>query len=98
MVLHIFEKFNNNILNGFQLTEGTQVHGRNDYVPYSKGNNSKRRQSELQIMCSAHLFIVLYICVKFRENILDGIRVMERTYMMEALMDRQTLKFLDGIT
>ena len=26
-------------------------------------------KSELQFMCSAHRLIVLYICVKFRENI-----------------------------
>ena len=47
-------------------------------------------------MCSAFHLIVIYICVKFRENISDSIRVMERTQMMEALMDGQTdghLKF-----
>ena len=42
---------------------------------------------ELRFMCSAHCLIVLYICVKFGENITDGIRVMERTRMMEALTD-----------
>ena len=31
--------------------------------------------------------MVLYLCVKFGENISDGIRVMERTRLMEALMD-----------
>ena len=34
---------------------------------------------ELGFMCSAHCLIVLYICVKFRENITNGIRVMEQT-------------------
>ena len=29
-------------------------------------------------MCSACSLIMLYICVKFRENITNGIRVMER--------------------
>ena len=43
MVLCICEKFHNNILNGFQLTEGAQVHGRNGYVQHSKGNNSKHK-------------------------------------------------------
>ena len=37
---------------------------------------------------------VLYICVKFCENISDGISVIERTQMMEAL----TIKILEGIT
>ena len=49
---------------------------------------------------------MLYICVKFGENALDGIRVMEWARMMEALTDGQmdgrtdgrTLRILDGIT
>ena len=36
-------------------------------------------KSELQFMCSASRLIMLYICVKFRENITHCIRVMERT-------------------
>ena len=43
--------------------------------------------SELQFMCSAHCFIVLYLCMKFHENISDVIRVMEQTRMIEALTD-----------
>ena len=34
---------------------------------------------ELRFMCSARCLIVFYICVKFRENITNGIRVIERT-------------------
>ena len=34
-------------------------------------------KSELRFMCSAYCLIVPYICVKFGENISDGIRVME---------------------
>ena len=49
MVLFICEKFHKNISNGFQLTEGTQVHGRNDYVQCSKGNNSKSRQTRVMV-------------------------------------------------
>ena len=45
---------------------------------------------ELQFMCSACPVIVLYICVKFCENISDGIRVMEQTQMMETLTDRRS--------
>ena len=41
-------------------------------------------------MCSACRLIVIYICVKFGENVSDGIRVMERTQMMEALTDGRT--------
>ena len=56
-----------------------QVHGRNGYVQSSKGNNSKSRQTRVMILCSARRLIVLYICVKFLENISDGIKVMEWT-------------------
>ena len=52
---------------------------------------------EVRFMCFAHRLIVLYINVKFRENIQDGIRDMERTRMMEALKDGRTLKILAGI-
>ena len=47
---------------------------------------------ELQFMCSACCLIVIYICVKFGENISDGIKVMERTRMMEALTDGRTFE------
>ena len=45
---------------------------------------------ELRFMCSAHRLIVLYIIVKFSENITNGIRVMERTRNYDALTDGQT--------
>ena len=47
----------------------------------------KAGKIELWFMCSVHRHMVLYICVKFRENILKGIRVMERTRNYEALTD-----------
>ena len=45
----------------------------------------KVSKPELWFMCSACCFKVLYIFVKFCENISDGIRVMELTRMMETL-------------
>ena len=63
---------------------------------------AKIGKPELQFMCSAGCLIVLYNCVKFHENILDGIKVMEWTQMMEVLMDGQmdgqTLKLSLGTT
>ena len=53
---------------------------------------------ELPFMFSARRLIVLYICVKCGKTILEGIRVKERTRMMEVLTDGRTLKILDGIT
>ena len=49
-------------------------------------------------MCSAHRLMVLYIGVKFRENISKDIRVLEQTQNYEALIDGQTLKISDGRT
>ena len=45
---------------------------------------------ELPFMCFACRPRVLHITVKFHENISDGIRVTERTLMMEALTDGET--------
>ena len=61
---------------------------------------------ELLYMCSSRCVIVLYIYVKFGEKFSNGIRVMKRTRIKEALTDRRTnrrndgrtLKILDGIT
>ena len=47
----------------------------------------KAGKPELPFMCSACCLTVLYICVKFCENISDCIKVMEWTRMMDALMD-----------
>ena len=45
-----------------------------------KGHNSvKKMEVELRFLFSAHRLIEVYICTKFHENILDGIRVIERT-------------------
>ena len=48
---------------------------------------------ELWFMCSAHHLKMLYISVKFRENISNGIRVMERTLNYEADRRRDTQNF-----
>ena len=51
---------------------------------------------ELGFMCSARCLMVLYICVKFCENISNGIRVMGWTQNYEALTNGQTLKISDS--
>ena len=40
-------------------------------------------------MCSAHCLMVVYIGVKFRENISNGFRVMEQTQNYYVLMDER---------
>ena len=41
-------------------------------------------------MFSAHCLMMVYICTKFHENILNGIRVMERTRKVNGRTDRRT--------
>ena len=81
------------------------IQSRHDYMIEMPMLNVQRAitpkvsKPELGFMCSAHCLIGLYTCVKFGENISDGIRFMERTRMMAGLMEnRQTLKISDGVT
>ena len=46
----------------------------------------KAGKPELQFMCSALCLIVIYICVKFRENIMNGIMLWSgHEYTVEML-------------
>ena len=38
---------------------------------------------ELQFLCSAHHIIMIYICIKFRENISNGFQVTERIHILQ---------------
>ena len=40
--------------------------------------------------------MMVYICIKFHENILNGIRVVERTRKVNGQTDRQTDRRTDG--
>ena len=73
MVLYICKKFRHYISNCFQLTEQTRVYGRNAMFTVQRPITIKVSKPGLQFMCSVHHLIVLYICVKFHENISDGI-------------------------
>ena len=57
IVLYSCVKFHEKNLNGFQLTEQTQVHGRNSYV--QRAITQKVDKLELQFKCSANHLIVL---------------------------------------
>ena len=45
----------------------------------SKGHNSGKMYVDLWFFFSAHRLMMVYICTKFHENILKGIKVIERT-------------------
>ena len=51
---------------------------------------------ELRFLFSAHRLMTVYICTKFHENILNGIRVMERTRKVDGWTDGWTDRRADG--
>ena len=52
-------------------------------LKFSKGNNSAKNVGGVTVLISARRLIMLYICAKFREIISNGIKVMERTRMID---------------
>ena len=75
MVLYICEKFQT----VFNLQSGHEYTLEMAMFNVHRAITPKVGKPEFQFMCSACCLIVLYISVKFPENISDGIRVMERT-------------------
>ena len=50
------------------------------FIPkISKGHNSVKNVGGVKFLFSAYHLMMVYICTKFHENILDGIEVIERT-------------------
>ena len=54
---------------------------------FTKGHNFVNIARTVIILVFAHRLIMVYICTKFRENILNGSRVMER---IRFVTNRQT--------
>ena len=75
MMLYISTYFHKHIWNGFELIQGNQ----NYYCQTSKGNDSKIYRQELHYFWSAHHLMMLYISVKFHENVLKGFLLIQRT-------------------
>ena len=57
------------------------------YSNFQRGIILSKMQAELPSLFSAHCLVVLYICIKFHENISKGFRAFERT---RFVTDRQT--------
>ena len=55
----------------------------------SKGHNSIKNYVECLYLFSAYCLMMVYICTKFQENILNGIRVMEQTRKVNGRTDGQ---------
>ena len=74
-LLYFSIKFHENILNGFQAMEDMK----STIVEFQRGITPKVYRQELLFLCSAHLLTMLYISMKFQENILNDFQVIERT-------------------
>ena len=54
----------------------------------TKGNNSSKNVGGVNVVKSARHLVVLYICAKFHEIILNGIKVIERTRFLYRTLQR----------
>ena len=79
-------KLHEGSLNGFWVTEWTRPYRKIYYSQFQRAITPKISNPELRFLCSARRLMLLYICVKFHENILNGFWVTERT----RFCDRQT--------
>ena len=77
-MLYISTKFCEIIWNGIKVIERDTI----SKPKISKGNNSAKNVGGVTVLISARRLIMLYICAKFREIILNSIKVMERTRMI----------------
>ena len=84
MMFYISMKFHDNILKGFQVIERT----RNDHCQILKGNNYKMYRQKLQFLCSAICLMMLYISMKFHDNILNGFQIIERTRNYHSIISK----------
>ena len=57
-------------------------------VKFQRGTTTKPYRQELQFLCSACRPMMLYISVKFHDNILDGFEVTERTQNYHSLISK----------
>ena len=86
-MLYICEKFHNNISKVFNLQSGHKYMAEMAIFNVQRAITPKVcKPVMVRVFCMSSQ-VVLYICVKFCENILASIRVTERTKIMEALMD-----------
>ena len=65
-----------------------------NYVP--KGIIQKLFKQGLWFLCMTRRIIVLYECMKFHRNILNGYQVIERTRFCDGQMDGRTDRWSNG--
>ena len=90
MLVNICMMFHEGILNGFWVTERTRPYRKIYYFQFQRATTPEIRNLELRFLRSAHRLMLLYICVKFHENIYNGFLVTERTRFSDRQTDGQT--------
>ena len=57
-------------------------------IQFQNGITTKLYRQELQFLCSAHYLMMLYISLKFLNNILNGFQVIEQTRNNHSLISK----------
>ena len=89
MLVNICMKFHEGILNGFCVTEQTQPYRKIYHFQFQRTITLKIRNPELRFLHSSRRHILLYICIKFHDNISNAFWVTE----WPRFCDRQTALF-----
>ena len=84
VMIYICAKFHEIILNGIRVIERTRFL----YGKITKGNNAAKNVGGVTVFIPAHRLVMLYICAKFHEIILRGIKVIERTRFLYGKLQR----------
>ena len=58
-------------------------------VKFKRGITPKLSGQDLRFLCSARRLMMFYICMKFRENILNGFQVIKQTRLRDGRTDRR---------
>ena len=92
MLVNICMKFHEGTLNGFWDTERTQPYRKIYYFQFQRAITPKLCNQDLRFLRSASHLMLLYICVKFHENISNSFWVTERTQFCDRQTDGQTTR------
>ena len=100
-VVNIYMKTHENILNILKLKFGHDRVTKTTTFKVQRGITKKVHKQELQLLHSASRLIVLNICMKFHDSILNNFNVIERTsschrncYLQGSRIHKQELWFL----
>ena len=92
MLINIFMKFHECVLNGFWVTERTRPYRKIYYFQFQRAITPKIRNPELRFLHCIRRLMLLYICVKFHENISNGFGITERARFCFRQTDGQTTR------